>query len=195
MPVRTGVGGPDSMRSLLGESTGSAHSRTVLFGTVVLTIGIFYVDLLIPSGILVPILYVVPIVIAFRAAAGRPFLMLVLLAAALTVLGGLSPAGEIQWMVYMNRTLALLTIVSLYAVHRVHVQTATRLQVLHDLLPQCVSCKKVREDVGYWTRLEFYLEEHHIQQFMNSLCPACEADYKEELLALKSAKNAPSLPS
>src|SRR5690242_16686362 len=153
--------GPDSMRSLLGESTGSAPSRTVFFGTVVLTIGIFYVDLLIPSGILVPILYVVPIVIAFRAAAGRPFLSLVLLAAALTVLGGLSPAAEIQWMVYMNRSLALLTIVSLYAVHRVHVQTATRLQVLHVLLPQCVSCKKVREDVGYWTRLEFYLEEHH----------------------------------
>lgn len=183
------------MRSMLGDRVGPAHSRTMFFGAVVLMIGIFYVDLLIPSGVLVPILYVVPIVIAFRAAGDRQFLAVVLLAAALTVLGGFSPSGDLHWMVYMNRALALLTIVSLYVVHGVHVQTATRLQELHDLLPQCVSCKKVREDVGYWTRLEFYLEEHHIQQFTNSLCPACEAEYKEELLALKSAKNAPSLPS
>jgi hypothetical protein len=180
---------------MLDENVGPAHSRTLFFGAAVLTIGIFCVDLLIPSGVLVPILYVIPIVIAFRAAEEREFLALVLLAATLTGLGVLSPSGGIHWMVYTNRGLALLTIFSLYLVHRMHARTATRLQVLHDLLPQCVSCKKVREDVGYWTRLEFYLEEHHIQQFTNSLCPACEEEYKVELLALKSAKNAPSLPS
>ena len=180
---------------MLDAHAGPTHSRAAFFGAVLLMIGIFCADVLIPAGVLVPILYVIPIVIAFRAAAQRQFLALVVLAAVFTVFGVLSSSPGISWMVYTNRALALLTLLALYLAHRLHQRTAARLQVLHDLLPQCLSCKKVREDVGYWTRLELYLEEHHIQQFTDSLCPACEEEYKQELLALKAAKSAPSLPS
>jgi hypothetical protein len=183
------------MNTMVDDDTRPTRPRTVFVGALALMIGTFLFDLLIPPGVLVPILYVIPIVIAFRAAPHRQFLTLVLLTCALTLLGLLSASGGNPWMVYTNRALALLTIGGLYLVYRVHEQTATRLQVLHNLLPQCVSCKKVREDVGYWTRLEFYLEEHRIQQFANSLCPACEEEYKRELLALKTAKDDPAISS
>jgi hypothetical protein len=182
------------MSILVDDDEAAPTPKTVIVGAAALMIGIFCVDLLIPAGVLVPILYVIPLVFAFRTAPHRQFLTLTLLSCTLTLFGLLlSAPTSVGWMVYANRGLALLTIVALYLVYRVHEQTATRLEALRDLLPQCVSCKKVREDVGYWTRLEFYLEEHHIQQFTNSLCPVCEADYNQELLALKAAKDTPGI--
>ena len=42
--------------------------------------------------------------------------------------------------------------------------------------------QRVRDDGGYWTQLELYLEEHRIR-LTYSLCPYCDGQYKEELLA------------
>ncbi|MFQ5552065.1 MAG: PAS domain S-box protein, partial [Gemmatimonadales bacterium] len=42
---------------------------------------------------------------------------------------------------------------------------------LVDLLPMCVSCKKIRNDRGYWTLLEAYMAEHAQMSFSHGLCP------------------------
>ncbi len=44
---------------------------------------------------------------------------------------------------------------------------------LHGLLPICASCKNIRNDEGYWTQLEIYVEEHSDAQFTHSVCPDC----------------------
>ncbi len=44
---------------------------------------------------------------------------------------------------------------------------------LSGLLPICSSCHKVRNDSGYWERLEQYIEAHSNAEFTHSLCPGC----------------------
>jgi hypothetical protein len=44
---------------------------------------------------------------------------------------------------------------------------------LSGLLPICASCKSIRDDKGYWTRLEAYLLEHSKAEFSHGICPDC----------------------
>ena len=46
-------------------------------------------------------------------------------------------------------------------------------KTLKGLLPICASCKKVRDDDGYWSRLEAYLGQHSNVEFSHSICPDC----------------------
>jgi PAS domain-containing protein len=49
----------------------------------------------------------------------------------------------------------------------------TDIKALRGLLPICSSCKKIRDDGGYWQHLESYIAEHSEAQFSHSLCPDC----------------------
>ena len=44
---------------------------------------------------------------------------------------------------------------------------------LHGLLPICASCKKIRDDEGYWNQLEIYIQEHSEVEFTHGICPEC----------------------
>lgn len=44
---------------------------------------------------------------------------------------------------------------------------------LKKLLPICASCKKVRDDTGYWSRVEVYVETHFHTKFDEWICPEC----------------------
>ncbi len=44
---------------------------------------------------------------------------------------------------------------------------------LSGMLPICASCKKIRDDQGYWNQVEAYLTSHSDVQFSHSICPEC----------------------
>ncbi len=44
---------------------------------------------------------------------------------------------------------------------------------LSGLLPICSSCKKIRDDKGYWNQLEDYIQKHSEAEFSHSVCPDC----------------------
>jgi len=44
---------------------------------------------------------------------------------------------------------------------------------LSGMLPICASCKKIRDDQGYWTQIEAYIRDHSEAEFSHSLCPDC----------------------
>ena len=47
-------------------------------------------------------------------------------------------------------------------------------KTLHSLLPICSSCKKIRDDKGYWQQLEAYIEGHYSGiTFTHGICPDC----------------------
>jgi len=46
-------------------------------------------------------------------------------------------------------------------------------KTLSGLFPICSSCKKIRDDSGYWSQIEQYLEAHSDAEFTHSLCPDC----------------------
>lgn len=48
-----------------------------------------------------------------------------------------------------------------------------RIKTLRGLLPICASCKKIRDDQGYWQKVELYLAEHTNAEFTHGLCPDC----------------------
>ena len=48
-----------------------------------------------------------------------------------------------------------------------------RVKSLSGLLPICASCKKIRDDQGYWTQLEVYIRDHSEAEFSHGVCPDC----------------------
>lgn len=67
-------------------------------------------------------------------------------------------------------------------------QTAlNEVKTLKGLIPICSSCKKVRNDDGYWDQIEKYIREHSEADFSHSLCPDCikelYPDFKGDLEA------------
>ncbi len=46
-------------------------------------------------------------------------------------------------------------------------------RTLSGLLPICASCKKIRDDKGYWNRLEDYVKTHTGADFTHGICPEC----------------------
>ena len=56
-------------------------------------------------------------------------------------------------------------------------------QVLSELLPICAWCGKVRDDAGYWQRLDHYLTSRSGTTFTHGICPECLARVSEDLPA------------
>ncbi|MCP4753507.1 MAG: PAS domain S-box protein, partial [Proteobacteria bacterium] len=53
-------------------------------------------------------------------------------------------------------------------------QTALEnIKTLKGLLPICASCKKIRDDKGYWNQIETYIEKHSDALFSHSICEEC----------------------
>jgi len=48
-----------------------------------------------------------------------------------------------------------------------------RVNVLSGLLPICASCKKIRDDKGYWNQIEKYIRDHSQAKFSHGICPDC----------------------
>ncbi len=55
-----------------------------------------------------------------------------------------------------------------------------RVKTLSGLLPMCAWCRKVRDDKGYWKKVEAYIEEHSDASFTHGICPECLKKYDPE---------------
>ena len=66
---------------------------------------------------------------------------------------------------------------------------------LSGLLPICASCKKIRDDQGYWSQVESYIQKHSDATFTHGICPDCIKKFYPDLaaggLGSSSPKNAP----
>ena len=49
----------------------------------------------------------------------------------------------------------------------------SEVKVLRGLIPICASCKKIRNDGGFWQQLEEYIGEHSEAEFSHGLCQPC----------------------
>ena len=60
----------------------------------------------------------------------------------------------------------------------------TNIKILRGLLPICSSCKKIRDDQGYWHQIEAYIYDHTEADFSHGICPECALklypDYKQK---------------
>jgi PAS domain S-box-containing protein len=52
-------------------------------------------------------------------------------------------------------------------------EALSKVKLLSGMLPICSSCKKIRDDQGYWNLLEAYVSDHSEAEFSHSICPEC----------------------
>ena len=52
-------------------------------------------------------------------------------------------------------------------------QALSEVKKLSGFLPICASCKKIRDDTGYWNEIEKYISERSEALFSHSICPDC----------------------
>jgi len=74
-------------------------------------------------------------------------------------------------------------------------ETVKRLQAaldnvktLRGLLPICSSCKKIRDDSGYWNQIELYVRDHSDADFSHGICPDCAKELYPELYEKATAR-------
>jgi len=49
----------------------------------------------------------------------------------------------------------------------------SEVKTLRGFLPICANCKKIRDDAGYWQKIEKYIEERSEAKFSHGICPEC----------------------
>ena len=53
-------------------------------------------------------------------------------------------------------------------------QALEQVRTLRGIVPICSSCKKIRDDRGYWEQVEAYVAKHTDAKFSHGICPDCE---------------------
>ncbi len=73
-------------------------------------------------------------------------------------------------------TIAIARHKDLMELRRLNAALQEALQQVHTLsglLPICASCKRIRNDRGYWQQVEEYIREHSNARFTHGICPEC----------------------
>lgn len=61
-----------------------------------------------------------------------------------------------------------------------HLEASKQVRTLSGLLPICATCKRIRDDKGYWQQVETYISRHSAIMFSHSLCPTCAEEYERQ---------------
>jgi CheY-like chemotaxis protein len=59
-------------------------------------------------------------------------------------------------------------------------EALAQVKTLSGLLPICMSCKKIRDDEGYWKQIEFYIQQRSEAKFSHGICPDCKKELYPE---------------
>ena len=155
---------------------------------LVLAACIFALDILTPRGVSQEALYTGLVLVALWSSRPRLIVLVAAGTSALTIAGFfLSRPGGVVWMAIINRVLtisAIWIVASLALLHHRAAQDRERLilqlqnalaqvMTLQGLLPICASCKKIRDDRGYWSQIETYIGDHSDAEFTHGICPEC----------------------
>ena len=64
-----------------------------------------------------------------------------------------------------------------------HLQEAlANVKSLSGMLPICAGCKKIRDDKGYWSQVESYIQSHSEAKFSHGMCPDCLKKWYPDLV-------------
>ena len=133
----------------------------------VLIAGIFLADFLTPTGVIVSMLYPIPIYLTRFLRLLRVVPASAGLCTALTVITWYaSPLGGTPSMVTVNRLLAVCLIWGT-------AYLTLQIKVLHGYIRVCSACKKIEDDGGRWIAWELYISRHSEADFTHGMCEEC----------------------
>jgi hypothetical protein len=149
---------------------------------------ILLMDLAIPLGIAMGVSYIAVVLLSLWSPQRR-FTILVAVIASVFTIGAFfwkPPVAE-MWKVISNRVLALFVIwitASLGLQRKTTEENREKavrerekaledVRILRGFLPICASCKRIRDDQGYWTQIEGYIKANSEADFTHGICPEC----------------------
>lgn len=59
-------------------------------------------------------------------------------------------------------------------------------KILRGLLPICSFCKNIRDDSGYWNKIESYISQHSEAEFSHGICPECAKKHYSDFLLINN---------
>ena len=102
---------------------------------------------------------------------------------------------------YLNLALAMAPVLALaisnarnfqkkeQSIHELQ-EALAKVKTLRGLLPICASCKKIRDDRGYWNRIETYIGKYSDVEFSHGICPECARKLYPDLFEEKGPEDA-----
>jgi hypothetical protein len=95
------------------------------------------------------------------------------------------PEGEALKEIYTTLIINLLiciaiTMIVLYLVSISVSSYKKRIETLRGIVPICSYCKQIRDDKGYWNKVEKFIAEHTEAEFTHSICPDCMKEHFPE---------------
>jgi hypothetical protein len=145
-------------------------------------VAIFVIDIFVPIGVTVAVLFVVPVYLSGWLPQRQALWLSSLAATLLIPLAALlSPPGGDPWIAWTNRLLAMIAVWLVLAVSLTQRRLSTEIKSLQGLLPICASCKKIRDERGQWQGLELYIRDHSEADFTHGLCPLCLQVYQAQI--------------
>ena len=167
------------------------HFACGLFSAV-----IFAIDILVPTGIADGIPYVALVLISIWSP-HRHFTIIAAVCCTLLTSIGFLYSWQVEAILQSlpNRLMAILTIWATALLTILRKQAEERrekavkerekaledIKILRGFLPICASCKKIRDDQGYWNQIEDYIITHSEADFSHGMCPTCARDLYPEL--------------
>lgn len=149
---------------------------------------IFAIDIFSAAGIGDGVPYVTVVLISIWSPRRYFTVFVALCSTLLTIIGFLCAIEDTQlWQILPNRIIAILTIwgtafltiLRKNAEERREKAIAERekaladVKILRGFLPICASCKKIRDDQGYWSQIEDYIVTHSEADLSHGICPTC----------------------
>lgn len=149
---------------------------------------VFILDLAIPLGVAVGVLYIFAVLVSLWAPKNRTTLIVAVLASTLIIAAFFSkPPVDEMWKVIFNRAISLFAvwITATLGIERKKTEqqknamllerekALEEVKILRGFLPICSSCKKIRDNLGDWTHIEGYIKDHSEAEFTHSICPEC----------------------
>ena len=80
--------------------------------------------------------------------------------------------GELYARVNVGRRILAMQAAMAEKVHQLQ-NTLEHIKTLRGIIPICASCKKIRDDKGYWNQVEVYIRDHSDAEFSHGICPEC----------------------
>ena len=149
---------------------------------------IFVLDLFIPLGVAVGVLYLVVVLLTLWTPQNKATIIVAVVSSLLIVsVFFYKPPVTDMWKVVFNRGISLFAVLAaaILGLQRNKAEQQRNIillerekalqevRILRGFLPICASCKKIRDDNGYWTQIEGYIKDHSEAEFTHSICPDC----------------------
>ena len=87
----------------------------------------------------------------------------------------MNDGGDVETVICISKNITKRKIaeIALKKEHDSLLKATEKIKTLSGLLPICASCKKIRDDKGYWNQLETYIQKHSHASFSHGICPDC----------------------